>query len=161
MMPSGAGPYAGAPVGGSDYAYSPVSRSPRLARHLQAVGILWLLFGSLRVLGGLASMFFLSAWTRHRLPFGIPFPTGNSGFPTNWLVFFIPLIETVTMVSAALAFASGLGLLYRKPWGRVVALIAGVLALFSFPFGTALGIYTLIVLVPAAAAAEYDGMAVR
>ena len=34
----------------------------------------------------------------------------------------------------------------RQPWARIVAIILGVLALFHFPLGTALGVYTLWVL---------------
>ena len=37
----------------------------------------------------------------------------------------------------------GLGLMQRRPWARAAALILGVLAIFHPPFGTALGIYTL------------------
>ena len=40
----------------------------------------------------------------------------------------------------------GWGLLKRKSWARLVALIIGGLNLMSFPFGTALGVYTLWVL---------------
>ncbi len=41
---------------------------------------------------------------------------------------------------------TGLGLLKFRPWSRIVAIILGVLHLLSFPFGTALGVYTLVVL---------------
>jgi hypothetical protein len=47
----------------------------------------------------------------------------------------------------------------RKPWGRVLAIIAAILALLKIPFGTALGIYTLWVLAPAASGMEYDAIA--
>lgn len=38
---------------------------------------------------------------------------------------------------------AGIGLLQRKPWGRVFGLILGCLNLFNIPFGTILGIYTI------------------
>jgi len=41
---------------------------------------------------------------------------------------------------------AGVGLLKFRPWARIVAIILGALHLLSFPFGTALGVYTLIVL---------------
>lgn len=44
---------------------------------------------------------------------------------------------------------AGIGLLKMKPWARIVAIIVGVLHILSFPFGTALGIYTLWVLLNA------------
>lgn len=37
----------------------------------------------------------------------------------------------------------GIGILKRKSWARVFALILGCLNLFAIPFGTALGIYTI------------------
>lgn len=40
----------------------------------------------------------------------------------------------------------GVGLLKRWPWIRNIMLILGALNLLNFPFGTALGLYTLWVL---------------
>jgi hypothetical protein len=50
------------------------------------------------------------------------------------------------------------GLFERQPWARVLGIVVGFLALLRFPFGTALGIYTLWVLLPESSAREYDGM---
>ena len=41
---------------------------------------------------------------------------------------------------------AGYGLLQRKSWARILALVLGCLSLLSFPFGTALGVYTLWVM---------------
>jgi len=49
---------------------------------------------------------------------------------------------------------AGYGLLTRKPWGRLLAMAIGILGLVNFPFGTAIGIYTLWVLTQPAAS-EY------
>jgi hypothetical protein len=38
---------------------------------------------------------------------------------------------------------AGAGLLLGKPWALTLALVMGCFKLFSFPFGTALGIYTI------------------
>jgi hypothetical protein len=46
---------------------------------------------------------------------------------------------------------AGYGLLTRKPWGRVLAIIVAALNLANFPFGTILGFYTLWVLLQQAA----------
>jgi len=43
---------------------------------------------------------------------------------------------------------AGWGLLQRAPWARLLALILAFLALFNVPFGTAIGVYTLWVLLP-------------
>jgi hypothetical protein len=41
---------------------------------------------------------------------------------------------------------AGWGLLKRKPWSRILALVVGILGLVNFPIGTAIGVYTLWVL---------------
>lgn len=38
---------------------------------------------------------------------------------------------------------AGIGLLYKQKWAFILALILGCFKLFSFPIGTALGIYTI------------------
>ena len=50
------------------------------------------------------------------------------------------------------------GLFEREPWARMLGIVLGCLALLRFPFGTALGIYTLWVLLPESSAREYDRM---
>jgi len=72
---------------------------------------------------------------------------------------FITLITIVVYLRGALGALVGIGLLRRERWARPLALVVGVLMLIKIPFGTALGIYTLWVLVPAQSAMEYDAIA--
>ena len=51
------------------------------------------------------------------------------------------------------------GLFERERWARMLGLALGFLALVRFPLGTALGIYTLWVLLPQESGAEYDRLA--
>jgi hypothetical protein len=51
-------------------------------------------------------------------------------------------------------------LIQREPWARLVALVLGFIALFNVPFGTAVGVYTLWVLLPAQSQQEYDALVV-
>lgn len=41
---------------------------------------------------------------------------------------------------------AGIGLLKHREWARILTIILGVFHLFGFPIGTALGVYTLYVL---------------
>lgn len=41
---------------------------------------------------------------------------------------------------------AGIGLLKFRPWARILAIILGAMHLLSFPLGTALGVYALVVL---------------
>jgi len=51
------------------------------------------------------------------------------------------------------------GLFEREPWARFLGLALGFLALLRFPFGTALGIHTLCVMLPETSGSEYDRLA--
>jgi hypothetical protein len=46
---------------------------------------------------------------------------------------------------------AGAGLLARKSWARILAIVVGILGLVNFPVGTAIGVYTLFVLMQDAA----------
>ena len=49
----------------------------------------------------------------------------------------------LSLVLITPSFITGFALLKRKQWARRIAIIAGVLAGLTFPFGTALCLYTL------------------
>ena len=69
---------------------------------------------------------------------------------------------TVGLLMAALGLPgllAGYGLLTRKPWARVLAIVVGILGLLNFPVGTAIGIYTLWVLTQPAATEYFAGPA--
>lgn len=51
---------------------------------------------------------------------------------------------------------AGYGLLKRKSWARMWAIIIAVLGLVNFPFGTVIGIYALFVLSQQAAIAYFE-----
>lgn len=132
---------------------------PRVQRHLQTLGILWCVFGVYRIVAGFFGMIFFRAVSMHR--FGGEWPFGHYGgsFGPSWMGAMLPVIAFVAVVAAALALLVGWSLLTRKPWGRTIAIIVAILSLLKFPFGTALGIYTLWVLAPVASGAEYDAIA--
>jgi hypothetical protein len=136
---------------------------PRVQRHLQTLGILWCVFGVLRVIGGLVGMIFLRAMTTHNFGDDAWMFGGrwHGPFAPMWIGSLWPVIAVTAVFAAALALIAGYGLLNRRPWGRVVAIIAGVLALIKFPIGMALGIYTLWVLASGASGLEYDAIADR
>jgi hypothetical protein len=68
--------------------------------------------------------------------------------PPAWII--PPLIHFTWLVlifRTALAAAAGWGLMEHTQWGRIVAIVAAIINLIHFPFGTALGIWTLIMLI--------------
>jgi hypothetical protein len=60
----------------------------------------------------------------------------------------VGLLLTVLGIPGIVA---GYGLLIHKAWGRILAIVVGVLGLINFPIGTAIGIYALFVLFQEAA----------
>jgi hypothetical protein len=136
---------------------------PRVQRHMQTLGILWCVFGVLRVISGLVGMIFLRAMSTHNFGDDAWMFGGrwHGPFAPMWIGSLWPVIAVTAVFAAALALIAGYGLLNRRPWGRVLAIIAGVLALIKFPIGTALGIYTLWVLASGASGLEYDAIADR
>lgn len=55
----------------------------------------------------------------------------------------------VLFIMFALAVPSviaGVGVLMRREWGRITALVVGILSLVDIPFGTAIGVYSIWVL---------------
>jgi hypothetical protein len=56
------------------------------------------------------------------------------------------VIALLPLVSAVWDLAGGIGLLKRRRWARILVLIGAVPELFLFPVGTAIGIYTIWVL---------------
>jgi hypothetical protein len=122
----------------------------RVARHLQTLSILWIVWSVLHLVGA-AALLILA----HTLfaPFGLL--RGSPDVPR----FVQPLLSTVgvvLLVPALAGIAAGWGLMDRQSWARVLAIVLGFLALPSFPLGTALGIYTLWVLLDTRGEAEYS-----
>ena len=120
-------------------------RQGRIAGHVRLLGILWLAISALRLIPA----FFLIAFTSAR-GFG-------SGMPP-FVLGLMPALALMLVFCAAIGIAAGWGLLARQPWARMLTIIFGALSLLDIPFGTALGIYTLWVLLPAQSEQEYRTM---
>lgn len=56
------------------------------------------------------------------------------------------IIALILIVIAAPGLFGGIGLLSRQSWARILVIVIGCLNILNFPFGTALGIYTIWVL---------------
>jgi uncharacterized membrane protein (DUF2068 family) len=63
------------------------------------------------------------------------------------------------VATGILGVIAGYGLLQRKSWGRIVALVAAFISVISIPFGSAIAIYTLLVLLAGHADREYGQLA--
>lgn len=107
--------------------------------HIRVLGWLHLILGAIDLFLALA-FFGLFA--------GIGVLAGMGGEPVSFLA--SGLIGTVLAGIIALTalpnFLAGWGLLSYRNWARWLAIILGALNVFKFPWGTAVGIYTFVVL---------------
>lgn len=147
------------PAAGQSLPVARPSIEGRVRRNLNTLAGLWLAAGILRLIefGGLMifrRLVFQSGWNwPGRWPVGNAF--GFSPFFWGGL-----LSAGVFMVLFGAGYMLlGWSLLEKQPWARVLGIVLAFLALLRFPFGTALGIYTLWVLLPETSAREYDAIA--
>lgn len=146
-------PKCGNPISGAvstSPMYAP-PRNNRVARHIQTLGILWIIVGAFWLIPAIVMMV-LGSVAHAFIPFGNA--VGRALGPA-----FLHLLGFGFLFVAAAAFLAGWGLMQRRPWARTLTIVLGILALFHPPFATALGIYTLWVLLPSDAAQEYTEMA--
>jgi hypothetical protein len=102
-------------------------------RHIALLGILHIARGALVLLIGVM---------------GFAFFTGVGIFADDATALgILGLIGTLAVlfmgVIALPSILAGVGLLQRREWGRLLALVVGFLSLIDFPIGTALGVYTI------------------
>jgi len=150
---------------GKSLSPGPVSRRPaaavsaggRVGRHIQLLAGLCLASGVLRLLG----VFWLMAAGRLFFPLlrGWNFTTahvwGLNSLFWGGLYSTGILLGMFGLVYLLLAW----GLYEREPWARMLGIVVGFLSLLRIPLGTALGAYTLWVLLPESSAREYDELA--
>jgi hypothetical protein len=85
-----------------------------------------------------------------------------SGGSANAPVFLRPLLSVVAIIilgGSALGFSAGWGLMHREPWARTLTVVLAFLVLFiNIPVGTAVGVYTMWVLLPSESEQEYAAL---
>jgi len=115
-----------------------------MRKHIQLLGILNVVWGSFGLLGALIILLvfggaigLIGATSPHD-------PGAHIAIPIISLIGgAVFLLLTVTSIPSIVA---GIGLLRLASWSRILAIILSALHLFSIPFGTALGVYGLWVL---------------
>jgi membrane-associated protease RseP (regulator of RpoE activity) len=57
------------------------------------------------------------------------------------------ILAIVFIIISIPGILAGMGLYKRKEWARVLTLVLSIIEIFSFPFGTAIGIYSIWALI--------------
>ncbi len=123
----------------------------RVSRHVQLVSILWLAAGFLNFIGA-AALFIVG-----NTLFPAVLRSADPNVPIGaFLQGMLTVLGILVGLKALLSLAAGWGLLQREAWARPLVLVLGIVSLINIPLGTALGIYTLWVFMPAQSEQEYQ-----
>jgi hypothetical protein len=117
------------------------------AGRIRALSVVWGIYAVFSLITGLAGLTFAHSLFNNHFHHWYNGPWSDSPLPPAWLgPAFFHLVWVAVLVRAALAILVAWGLYERAQWARIVAIIVAILSLLKFPFGTALGIWTLVVL---------------
>ena len=105
--------------------------------HVKVIGILWIVFGVFCL--GLACLALLFFFGVAQIPNVEDIEPGVLRFIGILASSFLGLIGLPQIIG-------GLGLIQRKEWARILMLVISFISLPHVPFGTALGVYTMIIL---------------
>lgn len=117
-----------------------------MEKHVRLIGILWIIYGGLGV---------LFAWAVFLLFFGISFVPDLGQLAPAILRLFAIAVVFLFLVLALPELIAGIGLLNFREWGRLLTLIVSFFNLLNFPLGTALSIYSFVVLIKEETAALF------
>ncbi|MEO9869121.1 hypothetical protein [Ekhidna sp.] len=116
--------------------------------HKRTLGVIHIVYASLITI----AFIFVGTIVSILLPFiseEVAKDVGNDA--ENIMLLVSSIVQTIFILllifSALPSFIAGIGLLQNKTWAPVIALIAGCISIFSFPIGTAVGVYSIYVFV--------------
>lgn len=123
--------------------------------HVKILGVLHIVLSALGILvgvllllifGGIAGLVGLTDHSEGKL-IAIPILGGIGA-----------LIFIFLMVISIPGIVTGVGLLKIRPWARTLGIVISALNILNFPFGTAVGVYGLWVLLSNETVALFEGM---
>jgi hypothetical protein len=109
----------------------------KMEKHVHLLGVFWIVHGGLVLIGGIIIFALL---------FGLSFIPAMDSEGTTVLRVVGIIVGGLLWLLSVPKIIAGVGLLKRMEWARILTLILSFLALFNIPLGTALGIYSLAIL---------------
>jgi hypothetical protein len=104
--------------------------------HTKTLGVLWIIYGILGILLGLSIFGLLFGISFLPDDHESPFILRSVAIAGGGLIALLSLPEVI----------AGFALLKLKEWGRILSLVVAVLNVIWIPIGTALSIYTFVIL---------------
>jgi hypothetical protein len=105
--------------------------------HVKIIGILWVVFGCFSLIGAMVLFLIL---------FGVSFfPHIEVEAATVLRIVGIALASFLALFGFP-KIIGGIGLLKGHEWARILILVVSFLSLLNIPFGTALGVYSIVIL---------------
>jgi len=128
--------------------------------HIRVLGIVWLVYSIFQIIMSI----WIIVFSRYSLS-AVQDAISNSGTPFPFpIVHFLHVMYAISAAYGAatgiLGIVAGAMLLQKRPAARALAIVAAFLSVLSFPLGTALAVYTLIILMPKDASRNYQQIAV-
>lgn len=108
--------------------------------HIQAIGVLWIVFGIISLGLGLLILLVLLGVSF------IPSLEESVAIAPEIVRIVAIVISSILAVFALPKIIAGVGLLKRREWARIMTIVLSFLELWNVPFGLALAVYSLIIL---------------
>ncbi len=134
----------------------PPAGGSRVSRHVHILAVLWFAASALNLIGA-AALFLVGNIILGRV--GRVVRVEDTWPVHTFLQGLLSAIGVMVLIKALAGFAAGWGLLQRESWARTLTLVLGFVSLINIPLGTALGIYTIWVLLSPGADEEYRRLA--
>jgi hypothetical protein len=127
------------------------------ANRIRALSTVWFIYGGLSLALGIVGLAFANSFLNGG-GFWMHGPWARGGFPLGpgFGTAIIHFAWVMVILRSGLAFVAGWGLMERAPWGRVLAIVAAFLSILKIPFGTAIAIWTLVMLLGYRNSTLYD-----
>ena len=122
------------------------SATGNLSAYRQTLSVCWIVYGIFRLILGICLMVYTGTAT---VMFGALLGRVPDAFSlmADFRLFYA-VIVVLSFVCGLIGLFAGLALVAKQGPGRKLALVAAVLSVSDLPFGTTLGIFTLIAFLP-------------
>jgi hypothetical protein len=117
------------------------------AGKVRTLGIVWIIYAAVALVTGIIGLTVANAFFSGHFGPWMYGPWARGPLPPMWLgAFALRFGWAFLLLRVLLAAWAGFGLMEHTQWGRGVAIAAAIVNMLKFPFGLAMGIWTLVML---------------